>query len=341
MKYQVGDDIIVLLSKEEGKVVEIINDKMVMIEVRGVKFPAYMDQVDFPYFMRFTEKKEPPVKPLRKFIEDLPKEKPKPNSIPVENEGVWFSVIPKFTLDEFNDEIVESLKLYLVNKSPAGYKFLYTQQAAGDTLFELNSEVPSYKDFYLHDISFESLNDNPLFSFEFSLMKRAKRKADYYETSLKLKGRQVFKQIEELKEKNVPAITYRLFDTYPDKVHEDHFDMSSLAAKGYKVYDASKGWGSKPIVRTVIDLHIEKLVNDWSHLSSHEILAIQLKEFEKWYQAAVENSQPVFTVVHGIGSGKLKEEIHELLKTKKEVKTFVNQYHPNFGYGATEILLQY
>lgn len=57
MKYQPGDEILVLLSNETGKVVEIINDEMVMIEVRGVKFPAYMDQIDFPYFKRFTEKK--------------------------------------------------------------------------------------------------------------------------------------------------------------------------------------------------------------------------------------------------------------------------------------------
>jgi hypothetical protein len=57
MKYQIGDEIIVLHSNEEGKVVDIISDKMVMIEVRGVKFPAYMDQIDFPYFYRFTKKK--------------------------------------------------------------------------------------------------------------------------------------------------------------------------------------------------------------------------------------------------------------------------------------------
>ena len=57
MKYQIGDEILVLHSNEEGKVVDFINDKMVMIEVRGVKFPAYMDQIDFPYFKRFTQKK--------------------------------------------------------------------------------------------------------------------------------------------------------------------------------------------------------------------------------------------------------------------------------------------
>lgn len=342
MKYQIGDDIIVLHSHEEGKVVEIMNDKMVMIEVRGVKFPAYMDQIDFPYYLRFTKKKlVEEKKPEKKFIDTIKREKPVPNAITVENDGIWFSVIPKFTMDEFNDEVVESLKLYLVNKSATGYKFIYNQQALGTTVFELNSEVPAFKDFYLHDIDFESLNDNPGLSFEFSLMNPEKKKADYYETTIKLKGRQVFKQIEEMKAKNLPTITYKLFDTYPDKVYEEHFDVSSLVAKGFKVYDTSQKSNSRELVRTVIDLHIEKLMNDWSHLSNFEILTIQLKEFEKWYQVAVQNYQPLFTVIHGVGSGRLKEEIHEILKAKKEVKTFINQYHQRFGYGATEIFLQY
>jgi len=45
MKYQVGDEILVLHSNEEGHIIEIMNEEMVMIEVRGVKFPAYMDQM--------------------------------------------------------------------------------------------------------------------------------------------------------------------------------------------------------------------------------------------------------------------------------------------------------
>jgi hypothetical protein len=57
MKYEVGDKITVLLTNEDGKVVEIMNEKMVMIEVKGVRFPAYMDQIDFPYFKMFTQKK--------------------------------------------------------------------------------------------------------------------------------------------------------------------------------------------------------------------------------------------------------------------------------------------
>ena len=56
MKFQVGDKVVIQHSNEKGEIVEIINDEMVLIDVRGVKFPAYTDQLDFPYYKRFTEK---------------------------------------------------------------------------------------------------------------------------------------------------------------------------------------------------------------------------------------------------------------------------------------------
>src|SRR6185436_619386 len=150
MKYQVGDDIVVLHTNEEGRVVEIINDKMVMIEVRGVKFPSYIDQIDFPYFKRFTQK--PPKKKEKKFIDDLPKEKSKASEARV-SEGMWLSLLPKFTLDEFGDEVVELFKLYLVNKTGRGYRFTYIQLFFGEEGFELINEITAFHDFYLHDIS--------------------------------------------------------------------------------------------------------------------------------------------------------------------------------------------
>jgi hypothetical protein len=93
--------------------------------------------------------------------------------------------------------------------------------------------------------------------------------------------------------------------------------------------------------RTVVDLHIEKLTDNWKHLSNFDILTIQLKAFEKFYDLAVAHHQPILTIIHGVGTGKLKDEIHDILRLKKEVKSFVNQYHASYGYGATEIYFQY
>ena len=48
----------VLATGERGSVVEWIDKKMLLIEVGGVSFPVYADQIDFPYFQDFTAPKE-------------------------------------------------------------------------------------------------------------------------------------------------------------------------------------------------------------------------------------------------------------------------------------------
>jgi dsDNA-specific endonuclease/ATPase MutS2 len=75
-------------------------------------------------------------------------------------------------------------------------------------------------------------------------------------------------------------------------------------------------------------------------LEPSAILSIQLNAFEKFYDHALLNHLTEITVIHGLGTGKLKDEIHEILRLKKEVKSFINRYTANFGYGATEIYLQ-
>jgi hypothetical protein len=341
VKYQVGDEIIILQTKEEGKAIEIINNKMLLVEVRGVRFPAYIDQVDFPYYHRFTNKqKDAKKQPAKIYIDNIPREKKAPSPAQKE-EGVWLSMIPKFSMDEFGDDIVELFKLYLINKNNNGYAFIYDQDFFGEQAFELKGEILAHRDFYLHDIPFSDFNDNPSFSFEFSLITADKNKADYFETSVKLKPKQLFQRIEAIKEKNEPSLMFRLFDVYPEKQAEEKPGLSPNLLQRNKTYKAERIREHLEPARSVVDLHIEKLSNDWQHLSNFEILTIQLKEFEKWYYLAVAHRLPDFIVVHGVGSGKLRDEIHEILKTKNEVKTFVNQYHPSFGYGATEIFLQY
>jgi dsDNA-specific endonuclease/ATPase MutS2 len=340
VKYQPGDDILILHTKEEGKIIEILSKNMLLVEVRGVRFPVYTDQIDFPYFHRFTNKKESPAKKTKRYIDDVPKEKNISPAIKNE-EGVWLSLVPKFTLDDFNDEVVELFKLYLINKNNSGYKFQYTQLFFGEEDFELKGEILSNRDFYLHDIPFSDFNDNPSFNFDFSLITADKTKEAHFESSIKLKPKQLFRRIEDMKQKNEPTIVFKLFDKYPDKKIEEKIEVTGTIHKKYKAYEAEKIREHLEPARSVIDLHIEKLTDDWQRLSNFEILSLQLKEFEKWYELAVAHHQPNLIVIHGVGSGKLRDEIHEILKTKKEVKTFVNQYEPRFGYGATEILFQY
>ena len=337
MKFQIGDTVLVLHSNEEGEVVDIINNKMVMVDVRGVKFPAYIDQLDFPYFKRFTEKKITPKQKV--YVDELPKEKKGNNNIKTPD-GVWLSFLPISGTDEFGDDVVENLKIHLINNSDTGLKFHYRVSYLRGEDFEIKNEVFSFKDFYLHDIPFENLNDNPIFEFEFSLISPDKKKEEYFETNLKLKAKQVFTRIEEIRKKGEATFSYKLFDVYPDKKKEEKMDVVNKLSAHYKIYEASKARQNLPPARSVVDLHIEKLTDEWERMTNFEMLTLQLKEFEKYYDLAVAHHLPSIIFIHGLGSGKLRDELHELLKIKKEVKTFVNQYHPLYGYGATEVYLK-
>ena len=337
MKYTIGDKIIVMLTNEEGKVVEIMNEKMVMIEVKGVKFPAYMDQIDFPYFNMFSQKTI--VEKKKIFIDHVKNEKT-PVRMKVDN-GVFISFMPIYDKDIFDDDVVEKLKVHLINQTETSYTFSYNLFFNGQSSFDLKNTIEPLHEFYLHDVKFDDLSDSPRFDVEFSLTEPDKKKAPYFETSLKLKGKQIFKKIEEIKLKNEPTFSYSLFDTYPDKIDTEKVDLSALGNAGFRLYDLSRIKEHLAPARTVVDLHIEKLSDSWKHLSNFEILSIQLKEFEKYYELAVLNIQPTLTIIHGVGTGKLRNEIHELLKTKKEVKSFVNQFSASYGYGATEIYFSY
>ena len=340
MKFQIGDRVLVLHSEEEGEVVDIINNKMVMVDVRGVKFPAYIDQLDFPYFKRFSEKKPViPPKKSRKFIDEVPKEKKIPED--KSQTGVWLTFIPVMDTDEFGDEVVEELKIHLINRTDTPFSFEYSLDYFGKEDFELKNNIAPFHDFYIHDMPFENMNDSPSFNFVFSLLKPDKKKAESFETSLKLKPKQVFTRIQEIRQKGEATFSYRILDKYPDRVVEDRMEMSPLLKKGYKVYSASSARQHLEPSKYELDLHIEKLSKDHAALTSFEKLTLQLQTLEKYLDLAVAHHQSSMIIIHGVGTGKLRDEIHEILRIRRDVKSFINRYHPAYGYGATEVFFQW
>jgi len=339
VKFQIGDKVVVLHSNEEGEVKEIINPKMVMVDVRGVRFPAYTDQLDFPYFKRFSEQKLFPEKKEKKFIDEVPIEKKKITDKVVD--GVWITFIPVLSSDDFGDDVVDELKVHLVNRTHGIFKFTYGINYFGKPDFELKNQIHAFEDFYLHDVPFDNLNDSPTFHFDFELTPADKNKAEHFEASLRLKPKQLFMRIEELKHKGEATFSYKLFDEYPGRQYNETLDLDKLTRSGYKVYDAGKARQHLEPAKYEVDLHIEKLSPDPDKMTNFEMLTLQLTTFEKYLDLAIAHHQKDMVAIHGVGSGKLRDEIHEILRLKKEVKFFTNRYHPKYGYGATEISFQY
>ena len=114
--------------------------------------------------------------------------------------------------------------------------------------------------------AFSDFNDNPSFNFDFSLITPDKTKAEHFEASIKLKPKQLFQRIEEMKEKNEPSMVFKLFDVYPEKQVEEKVELPENLIKKNKVYKAEKIREHLEPARSVVDLHIEKLTSDWQRL---------------------------------------------------------------------------
>jgi len=89
-----------------------------------------------------------------------------------------------------------------------------------------------------------------------------------------------------------------------------------------------------------IDLHIEKLRDDYQFLASSEILNIQVTNFKHALDAAIVHQMPDITFIHGTGNGILKHELHKLLSKHPKVQTFMDARKEKFGYGATKVVLK-
>jgi hypothetical protein len=86
-----------------------------------------------------------------------------------------------------------------------------------------------------------------------------------------------------------------------------------------------------------VDLHIEELIDDFSHLSNSEIMEVQLKRATQEMDVAIKNHFKRIVFIHGVGNGKLKQALRQELKNYNEV-----HYHDadfaRYGYGATEVI---
>ncbi|MCC6372997.1 MAG: Smr/MutS family protein [Bacteroidia bacterium] len=87
-----------------------------------------------------------------------------------------------------------------------------------------------------------------------------------------------------------------------------------------------------------VDLHIEELVDDTNGMSSFEKLNIQLERFEKELDEAIAKKMRKLIFIHGVGNGRLRQEIQTVLKNTRGV-TFQDASYKDYGYGATQVTI--
>ena len=88
----------------------------------------------------------------------------------------------------------------------------------------------------------------------------------------------------------------------------------------------------------VVDLHIEKLMPaGQAGKSPGDLVDIQLRAFEKSLENAIASGMADITFIHGVGTGKLRQELHRHLSRHPNVRFFEDAQKQKFGYGATKV----
>jgi hypothetical protein len=330
MKFSIGDKIVLKRTGEEGHITAYINEQMMEVEVNGTMFPVYTDDIDHPYLKWFTGKTAK--KKTLSLPEQLPVEKNVKQRLA---KGVYLSFMPVFKQESMED-VVEHLKIYLLNEMPMPVKFSYDMRLLQKSEFRLDGILHPFANVYLHSVDYADMNDQP--RFHWKLSDTTNQNMETAEGILRIRPAKLFDHINELLVKGTPTFSYTLIEDFAPKKKPapvEHFQPQPFP--------------SLPVIttRTIeppkyeIDLHIEHLAPHKKGLSNAEIITIQLDALRHYLQLALVHRQERMIVIHGLGKGKLREEVHAILKQTPEVSRFKNEWSGRYGFGATEVFFKY
>jgi hypothetical protein len=345
MLFAVGTKVKFLHTGDEGVVTGLLEGGMinVYIEASDMEIPAFPDDL-----FRAEEYSKKPVK--AKIVEGK-KEAPAPTPPPIPIE-TQYTILKSFGIQLafepiWNQEgLTEKYLVYLLNDT--NYAVVYTVR------FLRNNARPATWDGRLNKTSFvkfgemvyDDLNEAPEFEVECTWTTTEGGIGPVFK-SLKIKPKSFFNSLRTAPLLNKKVHLYRLFEKPESDTEQTGEDLREYTKrharptwpkmesfKNLNVHDTKELSEFEP----EIDLHIEKLTDNWRKMSNTEIVRMQLSHFEAYLAKAIHLGVPRVYIIHGVGEGRLRDAIATRLMQNPDVVTFKNEYHHKYGWGATEVV---
>tara|TARA_B100000579_G_scaffold183058_1_gene149177 strand:- start:796 stop:1308 length:513 start_codon:yes stop_codon:yes gene_type:complete len=108
-------------------------------------------------------------------------------------------------------------------------------------------------------------------------------------------------------------------------------DLTSNKEKNDNAKNLKKVISNLNVVK--LDLHIENLSADCHVMTNFEIIQIQIKKCEDLIMKSLNSNVHKLIIVHGIGEGVLKKEVHDLLNR------YQLRYFESLNGGSTEVMI--
>ncbi len=315
MKFKLGDFVRFVEEKREGFITRIIDEQT--IGVTGdddFEIPVLATKVTSVHGReaKITAAKEQEIETEAASAEFVAK-------------GIYLAAIPE-------KQVTSVVQFYLINNTSymllASFSTEKNQEYKGEFAGQINPKTAVK----VYSAALPDLAIWPKFIFQ--ILYHSKQKADFLDP---LTYNERFKAKDFAGAKTAVFILNQQGWQFQLDLGEVKVDAEKLKESFYKSAEEKKVV-EKPLKE--VDLHIEKLREDYQFLSSSDIIKTQLDRFQKTLDAAIVHQLPSIVFIHGVGNGILRHEIHKVVSKHPQVKTFADARKEKFGYGATEVFLK-
>lgn len=331
---------------DRGEIVALLPNKMVNVYL-------YNDDMEIPVFEDDLIPGNLVTEPLAKRI-IIPEKKPVITnpSPPSQEAAVQYEILHSLGLQlvfepVLNDEqTTEYYRIWVLNDSKDEFIVSMALKIKGEVESERNSKIMAMTKTEFGTLIFDKLNDNPVFEMQ-KWRITSKGTDGFAKNIIKIKPKTFFSKMKTAPFLNKPVHWFLAFDKNKPKKSDSAEDLRSYTKRNASVRlprneEERRRFNLNDIEEFAsfeieIDLHLEKLGVSTTGMNNADVLRVQLSHFESFIANAIRIGVPRVFVIHGVGKGKLRDMIATKLINHPDVKTYRNEYHPRYGWGATEV----
>lgn len=231
--------------------------------------------------------------------------------------------------------------IYLVNDYNTSFSFEFKLFLNQQLEHGFNKVIPANTFFAIGEFLQPQFNDAAYVEF-------ACPKFDF-KKSIKLKYRKFLRTKQDVPLIGLNTYAFQLFDQlnpyqkksssikdYTANHKKERNDLMAPIQRLYRSFDLMDVAAFEP----ELDLHAEKLVNDTSEFTARELYELQLQVLEDFIIKSVEFGLKEVFIIHGLGKGKLKQGVDDFLRFHGDIKSYKNEFHEKYGFGATKVILK-
>ncbi|MDX1940117.1 MAG: Smr/MutS family protein [Saprospiraceae bacterium] len=345
MVFAIGTKVKLLHTGDVAVVTHWLDGGMIQVRVVG-------EDMEIPVFSEDVVRLEDELPKVKAKVvqgkqEKVPEVRPQPKAeiqyAILKSQGIQLAFEPMFR----HDGTTEKYHVHLINDTRYDVLYDYEFSVENGIIKSDNGKLSAISVIKAGELPYDQLNDTPVFDIECKII-TTEGIGEALHKNLKIKPKNFFTKVKTAPLLNRQVHLFKLFENLQSEAVKENKD-EDLETYTKRNAKPTTTWLDDNILDThevvelaafqpEIDLHIEKLIDNPQKLNSADILNIQLFHFEKYIEKAVQMGVERVFLIHGVGAGRLRNSIATRLLQMPEVKTFKNEYHPRYGYGATEVI---